>query len=134
MHSNSDNTDIGDQDNTTPRELHNPVYDGNLTPQPQTNTASQFQLAHTPNNNAAAHDNVAPGPTNVVYDVARVMTADQATYDVVNVPAGGNYSVLNRNGGMDPNPSEYNVLVHDGDNSNQPPIQFQTDEYSKFEA
>ena len=113
------------------------MYDGTLTAQAQTNTNSEFQSAYTPDNSTAANDNVhvSPGPSNSsnVYDVAQV-TSDERVYDVANVPRGGDYSVLNRSGGADPYPNEYNVLVHNGDHSDKPTPQFPTEEYSKLQV
>ena len=107
------------------------MYDGNLTPHSQTNTGTEPHPVHTPDNSVVAYDHTAPGPSNTVYDVAQVMAAEQATYDVINVLGGENYSVLNRRGREDQNPSEYNVLVH---HSNKLSFPSQTEEYSKLEV
>ena len=99
------------------------MYDGNQTPQSQTNTGTEPHPVHVPDNSVVAYDHIAPGPSNTVYDVAQVMAAEQPAYDVINVPGGENYSFLNS--------SKYNVTVH---HSNKPSIPLQTEEYSELEV
>ena len=117
-----------EQNATKQRELKNPIYGGDYSPQPQAKTSSKFKLAVKESVLNTDRTGFAIGPS------SSSNTNDEAVYDMADIPSGKNYSVVAKAHGMEPNlTEEYNVLVHKRDQFGRPPNNFPQEEYSKLQ-
>ena len=100
------------------RSLLNPIYNNTLKSQtPTTKPTNEYKTTKRVNLQEE------------LYSEAQV---PEVTYDVADVVREGSYSVVNKRG-TDSNSDGYNVLVHNGDQFNQPPTHLPQEGYSKLQ-